>query len=330
MRSFLGTCRGGDTRLVKVTISSIPSLELEVQEEARESWEQDWDSMVPRHCQADQPCFLLYRLDERDSSSSFLWLLISWSPDQAPTRQKMLYASTKATFRKEFGQSQIQGEYYANTPEEVTLAGYRKHLSVEAAPGPLSQREEEQKAIKEAESRPEVSINTKHNTLSGLAFPFQPAALEAVSQFQAKQADYVQLAIDLAAETVVLEEQGPCTTDQLAGKVPAEGARYHLFWFKHTHEGDYKESAVFVYSMPGYSVSIKERMMYSSCKNAVVDVVTGLGVTIEKSVEVDGGSELTEKFLQDELHPVKSLNQKKFEKPKGPNRGAKRMIKTPA
>ena len=72
--------------LPQVTISSIPSLELEVQEEARESWEQDWDSMVPRHCQADQPCFLLYRLDERDSSSSFLWLLISWSPDQAPTR----------------------------------------------------------------------------------------------------------------------------------------------------------------------------------------------------------------------------------------------------
>ena len=33
------------------------------------------------------------------------------------------------------------------------------------------------------------------------------------------------LSPDLAAETVVLEEQGHCTTEQLPGKVPAEGAR---------------------------------------------------------------------------------------------------------
>ena len=33
-------------------------------------------------------------------------------------------------------------------------------------------------------------------------------------------------------------------------------------------------------------------------------MVTGLGVTIEKSVEVDGGSELTEKFLQVKLFVI--------------------------
>ena len=93
--------------------------------------------------------------------------------------------------------------------------------------------------------------------------------------------------------------------------------RYHLFRFKHTHEGDFLESTgifqfwwespwkywfssslvatkcinsililflsvfilsdnfspVFIYSMPGYSVSIKERMLYSSCKNSVVEAI---------------------------------------------------------
>jgi hypothetical protein len=31
----------------------------------------------------------------------------------------MLYASTKATFKKEFGQGQIKQEIYANSMEEV-------------------------------------------------------------------------------------------------------------------------------------------------------------------------------------------------------------------
>ena len=34
-------------------------------------------------------------------------------------------------------------------------------------------------------------------------------------------------------------------------------ARYHVFNFKHNHEGDNLESIVFVYSCPGYSCSIK-------------------------------------------------------------------------
>ena len=55
---------------------------------------------------------------------------------------------------------------------------------------------------------------------------------------------------------------------------------------------------VFIYSMPGYSVSIKERMLYSSCKNSVVDVMERIySISIDKKVEVDSGVELTEDFL---------------------------------
>ena len=68
----------------------------------------------------------------------------------------MLFASTKATFKKQFGASQIKDEFFANMREEVTLAGYKKHLSVEAAPGPLTKQEEEAKEIKEQETRVEI------------------------------------------------------------------------------------------------------------------------------------------------------------------------------
>lgn len=58
-----------------------------------------------------QMLILIIRLDSKNSSG-YEWLFISWSPDTAPVRQKMLYASTKATLKQEFGTSQIKEELH--------------------------------------------------------------------------------------------------------------------------------------------------------------------------------------------------------------------------
>ena len=47
---------------------------------------------------------------------------------------------------------------------------------------------------------------------------------------------------DLEEEIIVLKVQGSCTISELPSKVPTDGARYHLFRFKHTYEGDSFES----------------------------------------------------------------------------------------
>lgn len=121
---------------------------------------------------------------------------------------------------------------------------------------------------------------------------------------------------DLEEEIIVLKKKGDCDISSLASKIPDDNARYHLFRFKHMYEGDSFNSngkpdftfnvyqnlcltfEVFIYSMPGYSVSIKERMLYSSCKNSVVDAIEKIySIPIDKKIEVDSGSELTEEFL---------------------------------
>lgn len=42
--------------------------------------------------------------------------------------------------------------------------------------------------------------------------------------------------------------------------------------------------SVFIYSMPGYKCSIKERMLYSSCKSPLISRVEALGIEIAKRV----------------------------------------------
>ena len=101
-------------RLIKVVIEK----EQMVLEESRETcatWERDWDSMVSRSVESDRPCYLLFRTDGMDDAGSYKWVLVSWSPDTASVRNKMLYASTKATLKKDFGSGHISDDYYANS-----------------------------------------------------------------------------------------------------------------------------------------------------------------------------------------------------------------------
>ena len=77
----------------------------------------------------------------------------------------------------------------------MSFSGYKRHLTASEGPGPLSRQEEEMKEIKESESRVEISVNTKHNTLSALAFPFKEEALAGLGIFGGGSCDYVQLAI---------------------------------------------------------------------------------------------------------------------------------------
>ena len=71
----------------------------------------------------------------------------------------------QATFKKQFGEGQIKDDFYTNLKEEVTLAGYRRHLQVKEAPGPLTRQEEEMKEIKEVKS-----MHIQHRATNSLEF----------------------------------------------------------------------------------------------------------------------------------------------------------------
>ena len=78
--------------MVKVVISEVgggqdPQLTLATSVETQgDTWEGEWEASVPASVQDSSPCFLLYRLDDKDAGECYLWVLISWSPDNSPTR----------------------------------------------------------------------------------------------------------------------------------------------------------------------------------------------------------------------------------------------------
>ncbi|NXR14473.1 TWF1 protein, partial [Semnornis frantzii] len=230
------------------------------------SWEKDYDSFVLPLLEDKQPCYILYRLDSQNAQG-YEWIFIAWSPDHSPVRQKMLYAATRATLKKEFGGGHIKDEVFGTVQDDVSLNGYKKYLISQSSPAPLTAAEEELRQIKINEVQTDIGIDTKHQTLQGVAFPIAKEALQALENLKNKKLNYVQLQIDMKNEIIVLANTLHTELKDLPKRIPKDAARYHFFLYKHAHEGDYLESIVFIYSMPGYTCSIRERMLYSSCKS---------------------------------------------------------------
>ncbi|KAJ8249999.1 hypothetical protein COCON_G00232150 [Conger conger] len=331
LKDVFAIARNGDYRLVKVVIVD-EQLEVgEVQKIGDQHWDQDYDSCVLPVLDKDQPSYILFRLDSTNNLG-YEWLFLAWSPDQSPVRQKMLYAGTRSTLKKEFGGGHIKDEIFGTTTDDVSLSGYRKYLTSQAAPLPLSAAEAELRQIKLDEVQTDIGVDTKQQTLQGVALPLHPDAVRALERFGCKELNYVQLEIDFENEIIKVSSTVATELADLPKRIPKESARYHFFLYKHNHEGDCLESNVFIYSMPGYCCSVRERMLYSSCKSSLIDMAEGkLKVEIEKKIEIDDSDELTADFLYDEVHPKQHAHKQKFAKPKGPTgkRGGRRMIRPP-
>uniref|UniRef100_A0A3P8XII6 Twinfilin actin-binding protein 2a n=1 Tax=Esox lucius TaxID=8010 RepID=A0A3P8XII6_ESOLU len=326
LREFLARARGGAVRLIQVQIQN-EQLVLGAFREVKQSWDQDYDHFLLPLLDDHEPCYVLYRLDSQNAQG-YEWIFISWSPDQSPVRQKMLYAATRATVKKEFGGGHVKDEMFGTVEEDICLEGYRRHVSSSSGPAPLTAAEQELQRIKINEVKMEISVESKQQNLQGLAFPLQETAKRALKQLAQKHVNYIQLKLDTEKETIELVHSEPTETSGLPCRVPTDTPRYHFFLYKHYHEGDYLESVVFIYSMPGYTVSIKERMLYSSCKIRLLDEVEkDYHLEVAKKIEIDNGDELTEEFLYSEVHPKQHAFKQAFAKPRGPagKRGSKRV-----
>lgn len=58
------------------------------------SWDQDYDRAVLPLLDAQQPCYLLYRLDSKNAQG-FEWLFLAWSPDNSPVSPRAPLPSPK-------------------------------------------------------------------------------------------------------------------------------------------------------------------------------------------------------------------------------------------
>jgi twinfilin-like protein len=78
---------------------------------------------------------------------------VTYVPNGAPVREKMLFASTRLTLVRELGIERFRETLFATEAAELTAEGWAKHEKHTTQAAPLTQEEEGQADLREAEAQ---------------------------------------------------------------------------------------------------------------------------------------------------------------------------------
>jgi len=285
---------------------------------------------VPNYLEPASASYILFRMDEKNSRGVSNWILMCYVPDKAVVREKMTYASTRANLRKQLGSSNFTTEIHGTVPGDFDQKGYKAFLAMQKADTPLTSGERQSAAEREQG----VFVGGASTAyVHGVAFPVEQNATQALQGLLKGSHNYVQITIDAEGEKITLGGTKNLRLEDLEDQVPSDQPRFHFFRYDHEHEGNSLKSVVMVYSCPDGSGNTKSapvrlRMLYSSSKANIENIVTSIGGKVDLKVEVNQGSEVTAENILNQLHPPKEEKKEAFAKPKGPTRGGKRLIRT--
>lgn len=306
-------------RLIKVVVRNeelAPNYELR----GGSDWKEDWRAALPECLDNFEPCFVLFRLNTIHD-----WVFISFADDRAPVKEKMLLAATQATFKNEFGPSYIAHERHVTDRKDLRLEAFEDWLRSKNEAQPLT--EIEQELMNAQQERANAVRSGPQAGMKGVNFPLDRNAQDALIQLASRQMAFVQLSVDTLNEAIKLERtETSLSADKVASCIPRDKPRYTFYRFEHEFEGRPLDNTFFIYSLPASGSSIKERMLYSSCKGPFLAEATRLGVDIAKKMEVDSKDDLSEQSLFESLHPAPTSSPVPFSRPAPPG-GNRRITK---
>jgi len=285
---------------------------------------------VPGFLEPTSAAYILFRLDEKGpNSSGFLWLLMCYVPDKAKVREKMTYASTRATVKRQLGSANFAAEIFGTVPGDFDQKGYKAFIAMQKADTPLTAGER-QSASEREQGVFVGGASTAY--VHGVSFPVEQNVVQALQGLISGSHNYVQITIDAEAEKITLAGTKKLNISDLAAQVPDNEPRFHFFRYDHEHEGQQLKSIVMVYSCPDgsgntKSAPVRQRMLYSSSKANIENVLTSIGGKADVKIEVNQGDEVTQDNIDNQLHPPKEVKKEAFAKPKGPTKGGKRLIR---
>jgi len=270
------------------------------------------------------PCYILFRLDSQ-SNNAYQWLLLAYVPDGSTVRERMLYASTRDTLKRQLGLSYFAEDIHGSTPEEFTYEAYLDNQKKKILSDvPMTSSELQTRSERTAE----VDLGHTREYVHSVKFPMSAAALDILKALPYGSVGLVQLKVDPTKETIELaDSKKSVEIDDLPSLIPNSEPRFFLYTFSHTHESQKFDSLVFIYSCPEKS-PVKLKMLYSTVKAVAIGTSESLGLTISKKVEITEANEITEDLLIELLHPPSEDKKQTFNKPSRPGKGKPRVVRS--
>ncbi|KAF2434416.1 actin depolymerizing protein [Tothia fuscella] len=281
----------------------------------------DLSALTP-HLNPKEALYILLRLDtSTNGSPTGDFAAITYVPDAAPVRQKMLFASTRLTLARELGTENFVESVFVTTAEELSEEGWRRHERHVGLENPLTEEERNLEGIKEAEIG-EVGGTGRRGggyggPSGGLKMKAGEGVVEALSDL--REGGLVMLKIDSSEQIVLADTVDSVDPSSLASHISTTEPRYSVYNYSYTGADGPQAAAIFIYTCPT-ATKIKDRMVYASSRRSAEALAEQeAGLKLVKKLEATDPSEITAQTIADEF-AVKQEQKSGFSKPKRPGR----------
>ena len=268
---------------------------------------------------------------------------VTYVPNAAPVREKMLFASTRLTLVRELGIERFRETLFATEAAELTAEGWAKHQKHSTQAAPLTQEEEGQAGLREAEAQESGgttarkghvgskldAITTEDGLEEKLGELMQegnggllvqlvslPSGICSRGDDNNKKTNNARQYFNLPDETLRVASSTPSVSPaQLASTLSQTDPRFSFY----SYPGSTTQ-IVYMYTCPTAS-KVKQRMMYSTSKRFVQMIAEQkAGVVVAKSLEATEFEDLSEQALAQEFGGDDKAEKKTFSRPKRPGR----------
>jgi twinfilin-like protein len=251
-----------------------------------------------------EPNYIFYRYRDEGEAQ---WALISWLPESTPVKSRMVYASSVVSTSVLIGTEKVSKQMAINTlkqlvwedfhVDEVKLKNKTDFLAEENdASMPFSNRELAQRQVDREERQARVEMGTKSKEASGfhsVAFPLASEAEQAIKDMLTGAHNWVQLSLDSTFKSIELREKKTASSvSGLGDLLHKTEPQFYLYLFK-------DNVPILIYCCPEKGPTIKNKMVYSTCKSTLAENILQCGFSDIKKLDIREASDLTESELND-------------------------------
>jgi twinfilin len=248
--------------------------------------------------------------------------------ETAHVRDKMLYASSRDTLKKDLGRSFFVEDFFASDPSDMTFAHYSANNQANNF-GDATRESllTDAERAKREEARAEKDVVGSKDSVHGVSFKLTDSARRMMQEFQSQGKNWIALAINVKDETVDGVEAKTVDAGSLNANISSTEALFYFFRYEHKDKDDKNVSInLFIYCCPE-SVPVKAKMLASSNKGAVISHAQSLGINADKKVEITDVADFDIDAIYSELYP-EAQKQKIITKSTRPGASARKLIKT--
>ncbi|KAK1049369.1 Twinfilin-1 [Friedmanniomyces endolithicus] len=248
------------------------------------------------HLSSTQATYILLKVDNTAPDG---YAAITFVPNAAPVRQKMLFASTRLSLVRELGLERFREQIFCTEASELTAEGWARHEKHEALAAPLTEEESGLKGVKDAEAAESLGTQGRRGHVTGrIDVKTGEGVVEALELLKEEgcKGTVVQLKYALPEEVLTLDSSTDGMAPEDVSKTISTSEPRYTFYASPSAE-EAGGGIVFIYTCPTSS-RIKERMIYSTGKSWTRTVAErDAGIVITKALEATEPSEITADML---------------------------------